>query len=106
MSRTSAATVFKKSRLAGFFLLLSVVACQDAPTTEQHLLSRASTDGAAAAQLARLRLAENDLTAALQWWRQAAALDAPGALEHALMLQVRLEGKLATAHWLTAQQAA
>jgi hypothetical protein len=106
MSSTSAATVFKKSRLAGFFLLLGVVACQDAPTTEQQLLSRASTDGAAAAQLARLRLAENDLTAALQWWRQAAALDAPGALEHALMLQVRLEGKLATAHWLTAQQAA
>lgn len=63
-------------------------------------MQRAATDASAAETLARQRLANNELSAALNWWQQAAKLGAPGALQHAVQLQLRLEGKLATALWL------
>lgn len=92
-----------KSRLAGFFLFLCLLSCQEPPTEEQRLLQRAATDGNAASELARRRLAADDLPSALDWWRAAAVLNAEGALQHALMLQQRLEGKRSTAQWLAAQ---
>lgn len=91
----------RKSQLAGFFLLaLSLSACQPAADYETQLIQRAATDATAAEKLARLRLANDELAAALLWWQQAARLKAPGALQHALQLQLRLEGKLATTLWL------
>lgn len=92
-----------KSRLAGFFLFLCLLSCQEPPTEEQRLLQHATTDGQAASELARRRLAADDLPSALDWWRTAAVLNAEGALQHALMLQQRLEGKLSTVQWLAAQ---
>lgn len=94
----------KKGRLAGFFLLGLLLGCQ--PTAlqeEQQLMQAAKTDAMAAKRLARQRLAANELPAALAWWRQAARLGAQDALEHAIRLQIRLEGKLATAHWVSQQ---
>lgn len=93
--------LLKKGRLAGFFLFSLLVGCQPAaPDPEQQLITAAKTNVTAAEQLARQRLAANELEAALHWWRHAATLGSEAALEHALRLQLRLEGKLATAHWL------
>ncbi|CAM5223923.1 hypothetical protein [Alishewanella longhuensis] len=93
--------LFKKGRLAGFFLFSLLLGCQPAATDpEQQLITAAKTDVIAAKQLARQRLASNELDAALHWWRHAATLGSVDALEHALRLQLRLEGRLATAHWL------
>lgn len=92
---------FKKGRLAGFFIFSLLLGCEpSASDPEQQLITAAKTDVIAAKQLARQRLANNELGAALHWWRHAAALGSADALEHALRLQLRLEGKLATAHWL------
>ncbi|WP_423187268.1 hypothetical protein ACO1PK_03390 [Alishewanella sp. d11] len=60
----------------------------------------AATNVSAAKRLANSRLANNELQAALYWFRHAASLGSADALEHALRLQLRLEGRLATAHWL------
>lgn len=98
---TSLQKFIKKGRLAGFFLFGLLTACQPVtPDPEQQLIIAAKTDVTAAEQLARQRLAANELEAALHWWRHAAILGSAVALEHALRLQLRLEGKLATAHWL------
>lgn len=95
----------KKGRLAGFFVLgltlaVLVAGCQPKQDPEQRLINAARTDAHAAQQLALMRMASNELPAALHWWRQAANLGDANALRHALMLQIRLEGKLATARWL------
>lgn len=100
---TSTLLTLKKGRLAGFFLFSLLVGCQPhAPDPEQQLIAAAKTDVIAAKQLARQRLAANELEAALYWWRHAATLGSEQALEHALRLQLRLEGKLAAAHWFEA----
>lgn len=95
----------QKSRLAGFFVFCCLLGCQpDNKDPEQQLLEMARTDPQAAMQLARQRLANNELEAALVWWQQAAQLGVTEALEHALRLQQRLEGKLATALWFEQEQ--
>lgn len=105
LKTTSATALFKKSRLAGFFLFGLLLGCQPAdPSSEQQLITAAKTDVNAAKQLARQRLAADELDAALFWWRHAASLGAEDALEHALRLQLRLEGKLATAQWLETEK--
>lgn len=90
-----------KSQLAGFFALL-LLGCtpQTQPDSQQQLMQRAATESGAALQLARQRLASNELPAALRWFRQAAKLGDSDGLNHALQLQQRLEGRLATARWL------
>lgn len=94
-------TTVLKGRFAGFFLFGLLCACQPvSPDPEQQLINAAKTQITAAEQLARQRLASNELEAALNWWRHAATLGSADALEHALRLQLRIEGKLATAHWL------
>ncbi len=93
-----------KSRLAGFFVFSLLLGCQpDTISPEQQRLQLAQHDATIAMQLARQRLAEDELSAALGWWRHAAALGATEALSHAVQLQQRLEGKLATAKWLDAK---
>ncbi len=64
----------------------------------------AATNVTAAKRLAKTRLANDELQAALYWFRHAAGLGSVDALEHALRLQLRLEGRLATAHWLQQAQ--
>lgn len=98
---TKLAYYLKKGRLAGFFVFCFLAGCKPIdPSSEQQLLLRAKTDATAAKHIARQRLATEELEAALHWWRLAAALGAEDALEHAVRLQLRLEGKLATAKWL------
>ncbi|MBV2129536.1 hypothetical protein [Arsukibacterium indicum] len=90
-----------KSQLAGFFALL-LLGCtpQTSQEGQQQLMQRADTESTAALQLARQRLANNELSDALRWFRQAATLGDAEALDHALQLQQRLDGRLATAKWL------
>lgn len=97
--------ILKKSRLAGFFLFgIMLLSCQPTEVdVERQLIQQAQTSAAAAARLAKMRLADNELDAALKWWRQAALLGDSNALEHALRLQLRLQGKLVTAQWLDEQ---
>ncbi|MGI5309169.1 hypothetical protein [Rheinheimera sp. WS51] len=93
----------KKSQLAGFFFLLFLSSCQPAATPEpddNSLMQQAKTDQRAANTLAAKRLSTNEITAAIHWFKQAASLGDHTALLHALQLQQRLEGKLATAQWL------
>ena len=66
-------------------------------------MQRAQTDAAAAMQLATQRLANNEHQAALNWLQQAARLGDNAALQHALALQQRQQGRLATAYWLEQQ---
>lgn len=102
---TSVTALFKKGRLAGFFLFGLLLGCQPAdPSSEQQLIAAAKTDANAAKQLARQRLAADELDSALHWWRHAATLGAEDALEHALRLQLRMQGKLATAQWLDTEK--
>ncbi|MDX1676933.1 hypothetical protein [Arsukibacterium sp.] len=63
-------------------------------------MQQAVTESGAAMQLARQRLGRNELPDALRWFRQAATLGDSDGLNHALQLQQRLEGRLATASWL------
>ncbi|MDP4946205.1 hypothetical protein [Alishewanella sp. SMS8] len=101
---TKLSQFLKKSRLAGFFVFVCLLGCQpSSPTTEQQLLAKAQTDAVAARTVAQQRLASNELEASLQWWRHAAKLGASDAFLHAIQLQQRLEGPLATAHWLQQQ---
>lgn len=89
-----------KSQLAGFFAFLLLSACQPERSPEQLLMQQAQTDANAAVQLATKRLASNEHDAALHWFQHAAGLGHNGALAHALQLQQRQQGKLATARWL------
>lgn len=94
-----------KSRFTGFFLLGLLLGCQPATRDpEQQLMQDAAHNVSAAKRLAKIRLANNELQAALYWFRHAASLGSPEALEHALRLQLRMEGRLATAHWLQQAQ--
>jgi hypothetical protein len=97
-------SVLVKSQLAGFFAFL-LLGCtpQINPHSQQYIMQQAQTEPAAAMQLARHRLANNELTAALRWFRHAALLGDSAGLTHALQLQQRLEGRLATAVWLEQQ---
>ncbi|SNY54104.1 hypothetical protein SAMN06297280_2567 [Arsukibacterium tuosuense] len=90
-----------KSQLAGFFALL-LVGCspQKEPVSQQQLMEQAATKPQAAMKLAKQRLADSELNEALNWFRQAARLGDSEGLNHALELQQRLEGRLATAKWL------
>ena len=54
-------------------------------------------------QLANQRLATAQYNEALYWFRQAALLGNNAALEHALQLQQRVQGRLASAQWLQQQ---
>lgn len=98
-------TVLKKSRLAGFFVFgIMLLSCQPTEADlERQLMQQAQTSATAAKRLAKTRLAANELDAALSWWRQAALLGDSEALEHALRLQLRLQGKLEAARWLEVQ---
>ncbi|MBZ9612939.1 hypothetical protein [Rheinheimera maricola] len=95
-----------KSRLAGFFAFILLSACQPAGESEAGLIKLAQTDAVAASQLASMRLANTEYDAALYWFRQAALLGDSQALAHALQLQQRQQGRLATAQWLQQQLAA
>lgn len=90
-----------KSQLAGFFALM-LLGCtpQTQPGSQQQLMQQAATEPEAAMQLARQRLAGSEFNDALRWFRQAASLGDREGLRHALQLQQRLEGRLATAKWL------
>lgn len=103
-STNSRLRVLSKSQLAGFFALL-LLGCTPAtkPDSQQHLIQQASSEPAAAMQLARQRLASNELNDALRWFRQAASLGDSDGLNHAIQLQQRLDGRLATAKWLQQQ---
>ncbi|WNO62080.1 hypothetical protein [Rheinheimera sp. MMS21-TC3] len=93
----------QKSQFTGFFVLALLLGCQPAgikETSDDILMQQAQTDARAAATLAAKRIASNELAAALYWLQQAAKLGDAAALSHALQLQQRLEGKLATANWL------
>lgn len=92
-----------KSQLAGFFAFILLSACQPAPDGETVLMQQAQTDAGAAMTLARQRLANAEYDAALHWMRQAASLGDSKALQHALQLQQRQQGRLATAQWLQQQ---
>lgn len=92
-----------KSQLAGFFAFILLSACQPVTQSESKLMQQAKTDAAAATQLAGMRLANAEYDAALQWLRQAALLGDSQALAHALQLQQRQQGRLATAQWLQQQ---
>ena len=101
MSFISFREILVKSQLAGFFaLLLCGCSPDNNSVTQQQLMDQATVEPAAAMQLARQRLADNELSAALQWFRQAAKLGDTQGLNHAIQLQQRLEGRLATAKWL------
>ncbi|WP_333607888.1 hypothetical protein [Arsukibacterium sp.] len=80
-----------------------LLGCSPETSPEQQLLKQAQTQAPAARQLAQQRLANNELTAALKWFQQAALLGDSTALTHALQLQQRLYGRLATADWLQQQ---
>lgn len=90
----------KKSQFTGFFVFVLLLGCQPENVTENSLMQQAQTDASAANTLAAKRLATDELDAALHWLQQAAKLGDSAALAHSLQLQQRLEGKLATAHWL------
>jgi hypothetical protein len=92
--------LIKKSQFTGFFVFMLLLGCQPAEVTDNSLMQQAQTDAKAANTLAAKRLATNELAAALHWLQQAAQLGDTAALAHSLQLQQRLEGKLATAHWL------
>lgn len=92
-----------KSQLAGFFAFILLSACQPAVDGEAALMQQAQTDASAAMTLARKRLANAEYDAALHWMRQAATLGDNQALQHALQLQQRQQGRLATAQWLQQQ---
>ncbi|WP_213995672.1 hypothetical protein [Arsukibacterium sp.] len=100
-SISSSNLMLLKSRFAGFFALL-LVGCSPhtEPVSQQQLIQQATTESAAAMQLGRQRLADKELNDALRWFRQAAQLGDHDGLSHALKLQQRLEGRLATAKWL------
>lgn len=66
-------------------------------------MQQAQTQPAAAVRLAAQRLATEEYDAALRWLRHAARLGDAAALQHALQLQQRQQGKLATAQWLQQQ---
>jgi hypothetical protein len=92
-----------KSRFAGFFAFLLLVGCQPAPDSQSDLMRRAKYEPAAAISLASQRLAAAEYDAALFWFRQAAELGSQQGLQHALQLQQREQGRLATANWLQQQ---
>ncbi|MDX5406326.1 MAG: hypothetical protein LPK11_04675 [Chromatiaceae bacterium] len=89
-----------KSRLTGFFAFVLLAACQPPEDESNALMQRAQTEPAAAMRLATQRLANAELDAALHWFRQGARLGDTKALAHALQLQQRQQGRLATAQWL------
>jgi hypothetical protein len=89
-----------KSQLAGFFALLLLGCTPENHSAQQRLMAQAQVEPSAAMQLARQRLADNELNAALDWFRHAAKLGDTEGLNHAIQLQQRLEGRLATAKWL------
>lgn len=91
-----------KSRFTGFFAFILLTACQKQPA-ETELMHQAQTDPAAAVRLAGQRLATAEYDAALRWLRHAALLGDAAALQHALQLQQRQQGRLATAQWLQQQ---
>lgn len=92
-----------KSQLAGFFAFILLSACQPAINGDAALMLQAQTDPSAAMMIARTRLANAEYDAALHWMRHAAGLGDNTALQHALQLQQRQQGKLATAQWLQQQ---
>lgn len=92
-----------KSRFTGFFAFLLLTACQPSPDNQSELMQRARYEPEVALQLATQRLANGEYEAALQWFRQGALLGSDTALQHALQLQQRQYGKLATAQWLQLQ---
>lgn len=94
-----------KSRFAGFFAFLLLLSCQPPLSQQELLMQQAKSEPAAAMQLANQRLADSRLDEALHWFQQGAMLGDALALQHALQLQQRLQGRLATAHWLTQQLA-
>ncbi|MDX1392448.1 MAG: hypothetical protein R3241_08710 [Rheinheimera sp.] len=94
-----------KSRFAGFFAFLLLSACQPGTQQESALMQQAQYSAAAASQLATQRLAAAEYKAALHWFRHAATLGDSQALQHALQLQQREQGRLATALWLEQQLA-
>lgn len=94
---------YLKSRFTGFFAFLLLSACQPQAPDQSELMEQARHEPAAAMQLAAERLARGEYDAALDWFRQGASLGDIAALEHALQLQQREQGKLATAVWLQQQ---
>ena len=102
MSPNNGFTVISKSRIAGFFAFL-LSGCQPTTDPDSELLQQAQHDPVAASRLAAKRLAANELPSALKWFRHAATLGDVKALQHALQLQQRQHGKLATALWLERQ---
>ncbi|WP_273023024.1 hypothetical protein [Rheinheimera sp.] len=94
---------YLKSRFTGFFAFLLLSACQPQAPDQSELMKQARHEPAIAMQLAAERLARGEYDAALEWFRQAASLGNVAALEHALQLQQRQQGKLATAVWLQQQ---
>ncbi|QBL08606.1 hypothetical protein E0Z06_03295 [Rheinheimera sp. D18] len=98
--------VFKrvlKSRFIGFFAFVLLTSCQPNTDSQAELIQRALHEPAAAMQLANQRLATAQYNEALYWFRQAALLGNNAALEHALQLQQRVQGRLASAQWLQQQ---
>lgn len=93
-----------KSRFTGFFaFVLLLSSCQPSTESEAERMQRASHEPAIAVSLASQRLATGEYDAALHWLRQAAVLGDKTALQHALQLQQREQGRLATAYWLQQQ---
>lgn len=96
-----------KSQFTGFFAFIVpfivLTGCQPATESTETLMQRAQSDPSAAVSLASERLAQQQPEQALIWLQQAAILGDAGALEHALQLQQRLQGRLATAQWLQQQ---
>lgn len=101
MKSLSSFTVpYLKSRFTGFFAFVLLTACQPPVDDNSTLMQRAQTEPAVAMRLATQRLANAELDAALHWFRQGARLGDTKALAHALQLQQRQQGRLATALWL------
>jgi hypothetical protein len=98
LSRVS--VVYLKSRFTGFFAFVLLAGCQPPVDDSTSLMQRAQTEPAAAMRLATQRLANAELDSALHWFRQGARLGDSAALAHALQLQQRQQGRLATAQWL------
>lgn len=103
MSLNTARLLPLKSRFTGFFAFLLLTACQPAEDSNTTLMQRAQHSASAASQLAALRLANGEYDAALYWFRHAALQGDRRALQHALQLQQREQGRLATAQWLQQQ---
>lgn len=103
MNLNTARILQLKSRFAGFFAFLLLTACQPADNGDTALMQQAQHNALAASQLAAQRLANGEYTAALQWFRHAAQLGDNRALQQALQLQQREQGRLATAQWLQQQ---